>query len=176
MVRIGELKEAPNNPREIKTQKFHNLLESIAKFPAMLHARPIIINENFEVIGGNMRLRACRELGHEYVPTIQVQWDVEHQREFVIKDNLHAGQFDWDVLANEWDAPELHSWGLDLWQWPEDEPEKTPEKHKAVTFSVKCTNEQKRDMKRALERLTQDGEITEADALHAILMDEIRRT
>ena len=114
---INLIKPNPNNPRVIKDEKFKKLVNSIREFPQMLKLRPIVIDENNMVLGGNMRLMACKELGLKDVPTIQASELTEEQkREFIIKDNVGFGEWDRDMLANEWDSVQLEDWGLDVWQ------------------------------------------------------------
>jgi len=90
------------------------LMRSIAEDPELVHARPLIVNENYEVIAGNQRLRACVALGWKEVPCVVVNWDEAKQKRAMIKDNVSAGEWDWDLLANEWDAEELNEWGLEV--------------------------------------------------------------
>ena len=113
-VAIGELKPNPNNPRIIKDDKFKKLVQSIKDLPEMAEVRPIVVNTDMVVLGGNMRLKAMREAGWKEVPIEVVDWDEDKQRQFIIKDNVSGGEWDWDMLANEWDADELNEWGLDL--------------------------------------------------------------
>jgi DNA modification methylase len=113
-VAIGELKPNPNNPRIIKDDKFKKLVQSIKDLPEMAEVRPIVVNTDMVVLGGNMRLKAMREAGWKDVPIEVVDWDEDKQRQFIIKDNVSGGEWDWDMLANEWDADELNEWGLDL--------------------------------------------------------------
>jgi len=113
-VAIGELKPNPNNPRIIKDDKFKKLVQSIKDLPEMAEVRPIVVNTDMVVLGGNMRLKAMREAGWKDVPIQVVDWDEDKQRQFIIKDNVSGGEWDWDMLANEWDADELNEWGLDL--------------------------------------------------------------
>jgi hypothetical protein len=99
----------------IKDNKFHKLVKSIKDFPEMLEIRPIVVNEDMIVLGGNMRLKACQEAGLKEVPVIQADTlTAEQQREFIVKDNVGFGEWDWDMIANEWDAEETQEWGLDL--------------------------------------------------------------
>lgn len=112
--KTSTLKINPNNPRIIKDDKFKRLVQSIIDFPEMLEKRPIVVNKDFIVLGGNMRLKACIEAGLKEVPIAVADWSDEKQREFIIKDNVSGGEWDWDVLANEWDADKLTDWGLDL--------------------------------------------------------------
>ena len=112
---IKEIKPNPNNPRIIKDHKFKQLVKSIQDFPQMLELRPIVIDENNMVLGGNMRLKACIEAGLKDVPVKQAKDLTEEQKkEFIVKDNVGYGEWDWDDLANNWDAQELTDWGLDI--------------------------------------------------------------
>jgi len=105
----------PNNPRLIKDDKFKKLVQSIKDFPEMLELRPIVVDDNYIVLGGNMRLRACKEAGLKRVPIIKASnLTPEQQKRFIITDNVGFGEWDWDILANEWDQEELIEWGLDL--------------------------------------------------------------
>lgn len=119
-VKISKVKNNPNNPRLIKDDKFKKLVNSIKEFPEMLKIRPIVVNEDMIVLGGNMRLKACRQAGLKEVFIIKAsELTEEQQREFVIKDNSGFGEWDWDMIANEWDSTELIEWGLDVWN-PEE--------------------------------------------------------
>jgi len=112
---ITEIKSNPNNPRLIKDHKFKQLVKSIQDFPQMLELRPIVIDENNMVLGGNMRLKACLEAGLTDVPVIHANnLTEEKKKEFIVKDNVGYGEWDWDDLANNWDALELTEWGLDI--------------------------------------------------------------
>jgi DNA modification methylase len=113
-VAIGELKPNPNNPRIIKDDKFKKLVQSIKDLPEMAEVRPVVVNTDMVVLGGNMRLKAMREAGWKEVPIEVVDWDEDKQRQFIIKDNVSGGEWDWEMLANQWDADELNEWGLDL--------------------------------------------------------------
>ena len=114
-VKIKEIKLNPNNPRLIKDDKFKKLVKSIQDFPEMLEIRPIVVNDEMIVLGGNMRLKACIEAGLKDVPIIKASnLTIEQQNEFIIKDNVGFGEWSWDVLANEWDSEQLEEWGLDI--------------------------------------------------------------
>lgn len=113
-VPIGTIKNNPNNPRVIKDDKFKKLVQSIKDLPEMAEVRPVVVNTDMVVLGGNMRLKAMREAGWKDVPIQVVDWDEDKQRQFIIKDNISGGEWDWDMLANEWDTEELQEWGLDL--------------------------------------------------------------
>lgn len=114
-VNIQEVRLNEENPRYIKDHKFEKLVKSIKEFPQMLDLRPIVVNQDMIVLGGNMRLRACREAGLTEVPIIYADnLTEEQQKEFVIKDNSSFGEWDWDLLANEWDTEQLIDWGMDI--------------------------------------------------------------
>jgi len=118
-VSIKAIKANPNNPRVIRDDKFKKLVRSINEFPEMLELRPIVVNDDMIVLGGNMRLKACKEAGLNEVAIIKASNLSEaQQKEFIIKDNVGFGEWDWDILANEYDTDELNSWGLDLWKAP----------------------------------------------------------
>ena len=115
LTKISAIKRNPNNPRILKDDKFAKLTQSIKDFPQMLDIRPIVVNDDMIVLGGNMRLKACKEAGLKDVPVVMVSdLTEEQQREFIIKDNVGFGEWDWDLLANEWDTDLLEDWGLDL--------------------------------------------------------------
>jgi DNA modification methylase len=114
LVKITEVKVNPNNPRLIKDDKFKKLVQSIKDFPEMLNIRPIVVNQDMIILGGNMRYKACKEAGLKEIPIIKTDLTEEQQREFLIKDNTSGGEWYWEVLANEWDSEQLEAWGLDL--------------------------------------------------------------
>lgn len=120
-IRVANLKPNPNNPRIIKDEKFAKLVESIRNFPEMLEARPIVVNKDMVVLGGNMRLKALIDAGLTEAPVEIVDWDAEKQAQFVIKDNVSFGDWDWDNLANEWETTDLETWGLDFPFWKQAE-------------------------------------------------------
>lgn len=120
-VKLSKIKSNPENPRIIKDDKFFMLVKSIKDFPEMLDIRPIVVNKDMMVLGGNMRLKACLEAGMSEVPVIVADnLTEEQQKEFLIKDNVSGGQFDWDALANTWDSELLLEWGLEVFK-PTDE-------------------------------------------------------
>ena len=115
LIKISEVKPNPNNPRIIKDDKFKKLVNSIKDFPKMLEIRPIVVNDDMIVLGGNMRLKACKEAGLKEVHIIKAsELTEDEQRQFIIKDNVSGGEWDWEMLANEWDADLLDEWGLDV--------------------------------------------------------------
>ena len=111
---ITLIKPNPNNPRLIKDNKFKQLVKSIQEFPEMLELRPIVIDENNIVLGGNMRLKACIEAGLKDVPVKIATLTEQQKNEFIIKDNVGFGEWDWDDLANNWVVDEVIEWGLDI--------------------------------------------------------------
>ena len=119
LVKINEVKPNPKNPRVIKDGKFQKLVKSIQEFPDMLNKRPLIVftdvDGKYVVLGGNMRLKALNELKFKEIPVIVAdEWTEEQKHEFLIKDNVGFGEWDWDSLANEWDVEKLDDWGLDV--------------------------------------------------------------
>ena len=119
LVKITEVKTNAKNPRTIKDEKFRKLVKSIQDFPDMLNKRPLIVftdvDGKYVVLGGNMRLKACKEIGLKEIPVILAdEWTEEQKAEFLIKDNVGFGEWDWDILTDEWDADNLEDWGLDL--------------------------------------------------------------
>jgi len=119
-LKINELKPNESNPRIIKEAKFQKLVKSIKDFPEMLDLRPIILDENNVILGGNMRYKACVAAGLKEVPVKIAKGLTEEQKEeFIVKDNVGFGEWDWDILGNEWDNAKLGEWGMDVWQ-PEE--------------------------------------------------------
>lgn len=130
---IDQLITNPHNPRSISENKLEQLMKSIQEFPEMMNLRPVVIDEENIVLGGNMRLLACRQLGITEIPVVVAKGLTEEQKkEFIIKDNVGFGEWDWDMLANEWDVVLLDDWGLEL-PLDDDEPksidEQTTDEH-----------------------------------------------
>jgi site-specific DNA-methyltransferase (adenine-specific) len=122
LTKITDVKLNPNNPRLIKDDKFTKLVQSIKDFPEMLDIRPIVVNSDMVILGGNMRFKACKEAGLKEVPIIIADnLTEEQQREFLIKDNTSGGEWDFEMLANEWDNEQLEEWGLDIPTFETDE-------------------------------------------------------
>jgi ParB-like chromosome segregation protein Spo0J len=114
-VKVSQVKSNPNNPRIIKDDKFKKLVKSILEFPKMLEIRPIVVNSEMVVLGGNMRLKACIEAGLKEVFIVKADdLTEEEQKQFIIKDNVGFGEWDWDILANEWEADLLEDWGMNV--------------------------------------------------------------
>ena len=154
--KISEIKINPNNPRLIKDDKFKKLVQSIKDFPEMLEIRPIVVNSDMIVLGGNMRLKASKEAGLKEVPVIIADnLTEEQQREFLIKDNTSGGELDWDILSDAWDFQQLNDWGVGVEGFGLDGNfnEETPysfmnkvtvefdDTDLATAFFEKCTNE-----------------------------------
>jgi ParB-like chromosome segregation protein Spo0J len=129
-MKLSEIRENPKNPRLIKDENFQKLVRSIQEFPEMLEARPIVVNPEGIIIGGNMRYKACKAAGLIEAPVYIASWGETKDREFIIKDNVSAGENDMDILANEWDATELNDWGLNVWDPQEEEEQEKEEKPK----------------------------------------------
>lgn len=113
-IKITDIKPNPSNPRVIKDDKFKKLVESIKSLPEMAEVRPIVVNKDMIVLGGNMRLKAMKEAGWKEVPVQIVDWPEDKQREFIIKDNVGFGEWEWEMLSKEWDVEQLSEWGLDV--------------------------------------------------------------
>ena len=121
LIKINKVKANETNPRLIKDSKFKKLVTSIKEFPEMLKLRPIVVNKDMVVLGGNMRLKACKEAGLKEVYVLKADdLTEEQQKEFIVKDNVGFGEWDWDILANQWDNVQLKDWGMDVWQPEED--------------------------------------------------------
>jgi hypothetical protein len=158
-VKITEVISNPNNPRLIKDDKFKKLVKSIQDFPDMLNVRPIVVNKDMVVLGGNMRLKAIKEAGIKEINVDIVDWNEQQQKEFIVKDNVGYGEWDWNDLANNWDSEELTDWGLDI---PNFNTEGFADKNKelslddvtdSMTITLKYTEEEYHIVKDALLNL-----------------------
>ena len=115
VIEVDKLKPNKANPRKINKEKFKKLVTSIKKFPKMLDIRPIVVDENMTILGGNMRYKACLDIGIKEVPVIVVNGlSIDEADQFIIKDNVGYGEWAWETLADEWDVVKLKDWGLDL--------------------------------------------------------------
>ena len=142
-VKISKVKGNPSNPRIIKNDKFKKLVTSIKEFPEMLKLRPIVVDEDMMVLGGNMRLKASKDAGLTEVWIDVAEGLTEEQKkEFIVKDNVGFGEWEWDMLANEWDSVQLAEWGLDVWQNEDDveDIEEVIDFNEDVNFIIKCEN------------------------------------
>jgi hypothetical protein len=172
-VAISKIKSNPDNPRIIKDDKFKQLVKSIKDFPQMLELRPIVVDSDMVVLGGNMRLKACLEAGLKEVDIlIADQLTEDQKKEFIIKDNVGFGEWDWDILANEWDNELLNEWGLevpgfDLNADNYGEDFSLPDGDKApfqqMTFTL--ADEQAEQIKNALEDIKQTEEYKYAETM-----------
>jgi hypothetical protein len=186
-MKITEIKSNPNNPRLIKDHKFKQLVKSIQDFPQMLELRPIVIDENNMVLGGNMRLKACIEAGLKDVPVKQAKDLTEEQKkEFIIKDNVQFGSHDWSELANNWDVDLIQEWGLDIIGFDNVEdlgegfslPDGDKSPFQQMTFTL--ADEQATQLKNAIEEIkrteeykyaeTMGNENSNGNALYLIIM------
>jgi ParB-like chromosome segregation protein Spo0J len=121
-IKLSKIKPNPNNPRIIKDDKFKKLVQSLQEFPEMMEKRPLVcvtdVDGSIYPLGGNMRLKALQELKLKEIPSTYVmmadEWTEERRREFVIKDNIGYGEWEWEQLANDWDTEQLQDWGLDI--------------------------------------------------------------
>jgi hypothetical protein len=142
-VKISKVKGNPSNPRMIKNDKFKKLVKSIQEFPEMLKLRPIVVDEDMMVLGGNMRLKASKDAGLKEV-WIEIAEGLteEQKKEFIVKDNVGFGEWEWDMLGNEWDSVQLAEWGLDVWQNEDDleDIEEIVDFSESVNFIIKCNN------------------------------------
>lgn len=171
VVSIEEIKPNPNNPRLIKDDKFKKLVQSLKDFPEMANVRPIVVNQDMIILGGNMRFKAMKEAKWKQVPVEVVDWDEAKQKEFIIKDNVGFGEWDWDDLANNWDAEELDKWGLDV-------PEFEARQEEAVEDDYEIPDEIKTDI--VLGDLFEIGEhrllcgdSTDSDAVARLMNGEL---
>ena len=152
-MKISKLKSNPNNPRIIKDDKFKKLVQSISEFPEMMEKRPIVcvtdVDDKLYPLGGNMRLKALQELKYKEIPDSWViladEWTEEKRKEFVIKDNVGFGEWDWDDLANNWDAEKLEEWGLSIPSFETIEPKELEDLSDKITsmyrIEVICKDE-----------------------------------
>ena len=114
-VSIDIPKENETNPRYINKQNFKKLVNSLKEFPEMLQVRPLVVDENFIVLGGNMRLKALKEAGYKEIYIHQIKdWTQDQKDQFIIKDNSSFGSWDWEILANEWNTEKLVDWGIEM--------------------------------------------------------------
>ncbi len=160
-VKLNAIKSNKDNPRLIKDDKFKKLVKSIKEFPEMLKLRPIVVDENMVVLGGNMRLKASREAGLKEV-WIEVAEGLteEQKKEFIVKDNVGFGEWEWDILANEWDSVQLADWGLDVWQNEDDEKNNDVNDisdNISEEYRVEIELNSEREQQQVFEELTKKG-------------------
>jgi hypothetical protein len=186
-VPINTVKANPNNPRIIKDDKFAKLVKSIKEFPDMLNVRPIVVNKDMVVLGGNMRLKAIKEAGYKEVAIEIVDWTEQQQKEFIVKDNVGYGEWDWSDLANNWDSEQLEEWGLDIPGFSDVEdlgenfslPDGDKAPFQQMTFTL--ADEQATQIKNAIDEIkgteeykyveTMGNENSNGNALYLIIME-----
>jgi hypothetical protein len=171
-VSIAEVKANKVNPRTIKDVKFKKLVESIKKFPEMLKLRPIVVNNEGIILGGNMRYRASVAAGLKEVWILKAEGLTEQQqKEFVIKDNVGFGEWDWEVVANLWDDLPLEEWGLDLIGFSDVEdlgtsftlPSGAKNDLEQITFTL--SSEQAIEIKEAIDDIKQTSDYLNVDTM-----------
>lgn len=171
---LEEIKPNPNNPRFIKDKKYDKLLNSLREFPEMMDIRPIVVNKDHVVLGGNMRLRACIELGWEKVPVIIANLSPAQEKEFVIKDNASFGEWDYEDLLKNWNVESLDDWGVDL---PDFDPEDYDDDHdSAYTAKVETPTYEPKEEKPDLSELVDVSKMEElcAEIQAADIPEDIR--
>jgi hypothetical protein len=169
-IKLSDIKPNPGNPRVIKDARFASLLRSIQEFPKMLSLRPMVIDAEGYVLGGNMRLRALQELGYKEIPDDWVRraddLTEEERQRFIIADNVGFGDWDWESLANDWDAEDLAAWGLEVPGWHGDE-QNYSEKNKEIdtdeldglmTISLKYNEDEYWKIREQLSKIAQTPE------------------
>lgn len=150
---INLIKANPNNPRIIKDDRFKKLVKSIREFPTMLMLRPLVVNDDLIVLGGNMRLRACQEIGLKQIPIIKASnLSEEQQNEFIIKDNASFGSWNYDELANEWNDFDLINWGIELPRFDEQSVNEAHEEN-FIKISIEANNNTFLEMNERLQNL-----------------------
>lgn len=161
MVNLNDIKPNPNNPRVIKDEKFKKLVKSIKEFPKMMELRPMVVNNDNIVLGGNMRLKALKELGYKSIPKEWVksadQLTEEEQRRFIISDNVGFGDWEWDLVQNDWDLEELEDWGLDVPVFEKEDEinEESSEYSKRFEIIIECRDEE--DQEKTYNQMIERG-------------------
>ena len=145
---ITDIKPNPKNPRLIKDEKFAKLVQSLKDFPEMLEKRPLVCFTDTDgklvVLGGNMRLKAAKEIGLKKLPVMLADdWTEEQKQQFLIKDNVGFGEWNWEELQSDWDVQQLGEWGLDVPQWANnsediEDIENIESFNESVNFTIKC--------------------------------------
>ena len=158
-VELQKLVENPDNPRLLKADKKNKLEQSIKEFPEMLEARPIVVNTDYTILGGNMRYKALLATGAKEVDVLVVDWSEEKQKEFIIKDNVGFGEWDWDLL-NEWNQDELVDWGMDILMFDMDNDvvnEKDLSDKLEQSFKIEIDLESEEEQEKMYNQLIADG-------------------
>lgn len=161
-MKLKDIKPNPNNPRVVRNEKFQKLKQSITEFPKMLSLRPMVIDENNVVLGGNMRLRALQELGFTDIEDAWVKRSSDltedEKKRFIIADNVAFGEWDWDTLANDWDVEQLSDWGLDVPDFEEVE-EVEEEENQLNIITLKFYNKDYNIVKEKLNSISMSPEL-----------------
>ena len=163
-MKLKDIKPNPNNPRVIRDYKFQKLKQSITEFPKMLSLRPMVIDENNVVLGGNMRLRVLQELGFNDIDEAWVKRSSdlteEEKKRFIIADNVSFGEWDWDTLANDWDVVDLEAWGLDIPFYDEEvKQDESKEEEEMNVIELKFYNKDYKIVKEKLNSISMSPEI-----------------
>ncbi len=163
-MKLKDIKPNPNNPRVIRDYKFQKLKQSITEFPKMLSLRPMVIDENNVVLGGNMRLRVLQELGFNDIDESWVKRSSdlteEEKKRFIVADNVSFGEWDWDTLANDWDVVDLEAWGLDIPFYDEEvKQEESKEEEEMNVIELKFYNKDYKIVKEKLNNISMSPEI-----------------
>lgn len=161
VVKVSRIRSNPKNPRIIKDEKFKDLCQSLKNFPKMMELRPIIIDNKQIILGGNMRFAALKEIGYTELPGEWVKkasnLTEEQKREFIIKDNVGYGEWNWEQLANEWDQELLNEWGLDVPVFANaEDPEDFSDKIKSQ-FKIEVICQSERDQEKTYNKLIEEG-------------------
>ena len=171
---INKLKPNKDNPRIIKDDKFKKLVKSIKEFPEMMELRPIIVDEDMTILGGNMRYKASIEAGLKEVPVkIAKGLTEEKKQEFIVKDNVGFGEWEWDILANEWDSKNLDKWGLDI-PFTEDDVEEMSNPNNIDTENIFAT-ELDRESNYIVLKFDNDIDWIQAKTLFGLKTETARR-
>ena len=171
---INKLKPNKDNPRIIKDYKFKKLVKSIKEFPEMMELRPIIVDEDMTILGGNMRYKASIEAGLKEVPVKIAKGLTEEKRqEFIVKDNVGFGEWEWDILANEWDSKNLDKWGLDI-PFTEDDVEEMSNPNNIDTENIFAT-ELDRESNYIVLKFDNDIDWIQAKTLFGLKTETARR-
>jgi hypothetical protein len=188
LISIDEIQNNPDNPRVLKDDKFRKLVQSIKDFPKMLEIRPIVVNSEMIVLGGNMRLKACKEAGLSEIPVIKASdLTEEQQKEFIIKDNVGFGEWDWELINFSWNSKKLTDWGFDLPVFFEDSEDlgtdfiiPSGEKNPFQQMSFILADEQAEQVRKAIEEIkktddyinceTMGNENTNGNAIYLIIL------
>jgi ParB-like chromosome segregation protein Spo0J len=163
-MKLSQLKPNPKNPRTIKDERFKKLVKSLQEFPEMMAKRPMVcvtdVDGKLFPLGGNMRLKALQEIGMKEIPdewvTLADDWTEEKRQEFVIKDNVGFGEWDWNELQSDWDLEQLEDWGLEVPSFEEAEQIDLSQKMTEVyRIEVICSSEEHQE--KVYNKLIEEG-------------------